>query len=183
MDAQIPAWVGNFVKGPFDARAVANAVLDEADASNLALYPTSLLKVLYFGHGWHLAKFGVPLIGQPFEAWEHGPVVRVVYDQIRSLSGVRIRDRLTTFDPASMRRISAQAQMSDESLALLSDVLRAYGSFHPYELSDLTHEPGSPWTQVWEAALAGAAPGAKLDNGLIRKYFLRQNAQDVLGLA
>ena len=168
--------------GPFDARAVANIILDEADKAGLAIYSTSLLKVLYFSHGWHLAKLGSPLVAQPFEAWEHGPVVRVVYDQIRHLSGKQIRDRLTTFAPLVHQDISARADLPANSVELINGVLRAYGSFHPYHLSDLTHEPGSPWTQVWEAALGGDAPGAKLKDGDIRDYFLRQNRADVLGM-
>ncbi|MFM9718924.1 Panacea domain-containing protein, partial [Streptomyces galilaeus] len=43
----------------------------------------TLLKVLYFAHAWHLAKYGKPLVAQPFEAWRHGPVNRVVYDQYK----------------------------------------------------------------------------------------------------
>lgn len=169
-------------RGPFDARAVANLILDEADAANISIYSTSLLKILYFGHGWHLAKFGSALVAQPFEAWEHGPVVRVVYDQIRERSGRVIVSRLQAFDPKSMKPVVARADLDVESAKLLRAVLGAYGSLHPYDLSQLTHEDGSPWNDVWNAALAGSAPGAKLTNGAIRDYFLRQNDRDVLGI-
>lgn len=167
--------------GPFDARAVANLILDEADAARISIYSTSLLKILYFGHGWHLAKFSSPLVAQPFEAWEHGPVLRVVYDQIRELSGRKIQIRLQAFDPKVLRPVTARADLHPESTRLLRSVLHAYGALHPYDLSQLTHETESPWSNVWRAALIGEAPGAKLSNGAIRAYFLRQNESDVLG--
>lgn len=169
-------------RGPFDARAVANLVLEEADAAGISIYSTSLLKILYFGHGWHLAKYGMPLVAQPFEAWEHGPVIRVVYDQIREYSGRAIVTRLHAFDPKTMRTVVARADVDRESAKLLRGVLGAYGSLHPHDLSQLTHEDGSPWNDVWNAALMGTAPGAKLNNGAIREYFLRQNEADVLGI-
>ena len=67
---------------PHDARAVANFLLDAADTHNITLSITSLLKIIYFAQGWHLAKYNRPLIGQSFEAWEFGPVIRVVYDSL-----------------------------------------------------------------------------------------------------
>lgn len=168
--------------GAADARAVANFVLDEADSAGIAIYPTSLLKILYFGHGWHLARFSQPLVAQPFEAWEHGPVVRVVYDQIRADSGRPIRIRLQTFNPRAMKTMVASAAFSIHTVGLIRAVIGAYGTFHPYKLSDLTHVEGSPWTKVWDAANMGFAPGAKISDGTIREYFLRQNEADVLGL-
>lgn len=164
-----------------DARAIANVILDQSDALGIAVYSTTLLKVLYFSHGWHLARFDAPLVAQPFEAWQHGPVVRVVYDQIKSASGKPIRHRLTAFDPKVMLPRVATATLSQSTISLIRAVLRAYGALHPYTLSELTHEEGSPWGAVWEAALAGSAPGGKLDDGDIRRYFLRQNENDVLG--
>ena len=160
-------------EGPYDARAIANFILDESDAAGFTMYPTSLLKILYFGHGWHLALFGGPLIAQPFEAWEHGPVVRVVYDQIKDYSGKAIKVRLKAFNPRSMTPKVASAEITRGG---------AYGSLHPYKLSEMTHESGSPWTSVWEAAQIGASPGARLNDGEIRDYFLRQNHADVLGI-
>ena len=40
---------------PYDARAVANFLLDLADERSVPLTQMSLLKILYFAHGWYLA--------------------------------------------------------------------------------------------------------------------------------
>jgi uncharacterized phage-associated protein len=165
---------------PFDARAISNLILDRADDLKINIYVTTLLKVLYFSHGWHLARFSEPLIGQSFEAWQHGPVVRVVYDQVKDLSGKKIDRRLNAFDPATARYTVATCNPLPGTIELLTAVLRSYGTFHPYTLSEMTHEAGSPWDVAWEAAQKGERPGARLNDGDIRVYFLRLNQSDVL---
>lgn len=163
-----------------DARAVANAILDLAEEARQPIYSTSLLKILYFAHGWHLARFEEPLIGQPFEAWQHGPVIRVVYDQIREFSGRPVQGRLKAFDAMSGAFKEAQSILPDHSRALLATVMRAYGPLHPFALSDLTHEANSPWDRAWRAADEGRGPGVRIENGEIREYFLRLNGADML---
>jgi uncharacterized phage-associated protein len=85
-----------------DARAVTNFFLDRAEARGAKLTIMTLLKVLYFAHAWYLAKEGKPLIAQPFEAWEYGPVNRVVYDQFKTLGKKHIETRAVSFDAQSV---------------------------------------------------------------------------------
>lgn len=165
---------------PLDARAAANALLDLAEDLRIDVYVTTILKVIYFAHGWHLARFDTPLIGQPFEAWQHGPVVRVVYDQIKDLSGKAVDRRLKVLDPVAAKYVIATCELSASTRELLLAVLRSYGVHHPYKLSDMTHEAGSPWHMAWEASHRGMRPGARIDNMDIRSYFLRLNSSDML---
>ncbi|MBA3519059.1 MAG: DUF4065 domain-containing protein [Rhizobiales bacterium] len=74
---------------------IANYFLDRADAGGQPISPLSLLKILYFAHAWHLAKSGEALVGQPFEAWQYGPVNRVVYSQIKQFGRSPIQGRLS----------------------------------------------------------------------------------------
>ena len=164
----------------FDARAVANAILDLAESARQSVYPTSLLKLLYFGHGWHLARFDRPLIGQPFEAWQYGPVVRVVFDQVRDFSGRPITGRLKAFNAGAGAFEEARVDLPPSTRSLLAAVVGAYGPLHPFELSDLTHEADSPWTRAWRAAEEGKRPGVRIENSEIKEYFLRLNAADML---
>lgn len=168
------------VVGPFDARALANVVLDSADSLGIDIYVTSLLKVLYFAHGWHLARVNAPLVGQPFEAWKHGPVVRVVYDQVKDMAGKKVGIRLNAFDPSAGAYVLARCELPKPTHQLLIDILKSYGRFHPYALSDMTHDAGSPWSIAWAAAEHGQRPGLRISDGDIRSYFLRLNAADVL---
>jgi len=40
---------------PYDCRAIANAILNEADAIGLRLTHMALHKIAYYAHGWQLA--------------------------------------------------------------------------------------------------------------------------------
>ena len=81
----------------YDARAVANFFIDRALDNARPVTLMTLLKVLYFAHAWHLAKENEALIAQPFEAWRHGPVNRVVYEQMKGQGSKPITKKLTSF--------------------------------------------------------------------------------------
>lgn len=162
-----------------DARAIANCLLDLAKARGVSLSITSLLKILYFAHGWHLAKFGAPLVGQPFEAWQHGPVVRVVYDAFKNETGKPLLGRAKKLDPNTGELEICRYELRQDRLKLLDSVLSSYSGFHPYELSEMTHEEGSPWHKVWGGTNSGANPGMRIPNDSIREYFLMMNSSDL----
>lgn len=154
-----------------DARGIANYMLYRADASGLDVTVMTLLKVLYFAHGWHLAKYGQPLVGQPFEAWRHGPVNRVVYDQLKDCGANPIRSKLKVFDASVCGYVEAAANIHADTAKFLNNVFDYYAQFHAFKLSDLTHEPGSPWDVVWQKAENGAVPGMLIPDSLIIEWF------------
>jgi uncharacterized phage-associated protein len=155
----------------YDARAVANYFIDRADRTELPLTIMTLLKVLYFAHGWHLAQFSKPLIAQPFEAWKHGPVSRVVYDQYKESGKKTIKKRAVSFDPNSMEFIETPYSFEKGTQKLLDDIFDYYAKFHPFTLSDLTHEKGGPWDEIWSGAQDRAVPGMIIPNKLILRWF------------
>jgi uncharacterized phage-associated protein len=53
---------GMSLQPPYDARAIANLLLEFAETRNVRLTQIALLKLLYFAHGWYLARTGKPLI-------------------------------------------------------------------------------------------------------------------------
>ena len=42
-----------------------------------------LQKLLYYAQGYYLARKNDPLFKEDFIAWEHGPVIRKVYDEYK----------------------------------------------------------------------------------------------------
>lgn len=154
-----------------DARAIANYFLDCAVEYGQQLSPMSLLKVLYFAHAWHLAKFKAPLVAQPFEAWERGPVNRVVYEQVKKFGKNAITEKLRVLDPKTVKFVPATCELSDEQKEFLKNIFSYYGRFHAFKLSDLTHVEGTPWDVVWKAAEKGAVPGMWISNDLILDWF------------
>ncbi len=157
----------------YDARGVANYFLDRASRRGMSVTVMTLLKVLYFAHGWHLAKYGRPLVAQPFEAWKHGPVCRVVYDQLKYHKSAPIQQRLNSFDASVGVFVETHLNISDELQQFLNNLFDYYSQFHAFRLSDLTHEDESPWDVVWRKAEKKAVPGMVIPNDLIMEWFKR----------
>jgi uncharacterized phage-associated protein len=156
---------------PHDARAIANLFLDMAADSGRALTPMALLKILYFAHAWHLAKYKSPLVGQPFEAWKHGPVNRVVYEQVKAFGSDNISIYLTKIDSNNGKFVQAVCDLDEDRKEFLQNIFSYYSEFHPFKLSDITHERGTPWDIVWNAAERGVVPGMLIPNELILEWF------------
>ncbi|HJR56929.1 MAG TPA: type II toxin-antitoxin system antitoxin SocA domain-containing protein [Rhizomicrobium sp.] len=135
----------------------------------------SLLKVLYFAHGWHLAKYDKPLIAQPFEAWKHGPVARVVYEQYKDYGKRRLNKKAVSFDPLLMEFATTPYSFDEGTKLLLENTFDYYIQFHAFKLSELTHEKGGPWDQVWEIAQDRAVPGMIIPNDVILSWFKSGN--------
>lgn len=157
-----------------DARQVANFLLDCADERGIALTNMAVLKHIYFAHGWHLASCGMPLISNRIEAWEHGPVVRAVYDCFKRHGSTAITSRATTVDWTTGEIVEARAKFSDETVRLLRSTLAYYASYGAFELSAITHERGGPWDRVWNARDGKVRLNMEISNDAIRNYFMSQ---------
>ncbi|MCG7394057.1 DUF4065 domain-containing protein [Microvirga sp. ACRRW] len=158
-----------------DARAITNFFLEKAWASQAPITIMTLLKVLYFAHAWYLAKTGKALVGQPFEAWKHGPVSRVVYEQYKNYGSKPLDKKAVSFDPSALKYVETPYFIDGELEDFLNSVFEYYSKFHPYTLSDLTHEKGAPWDLVWTEAQNRAVPGMVIPNELIRSWFLKRD--------
>ncbi len=158
-----------------DAREIANFFLDHADSRGVPMTIMSLLKLIYFAHGWHLARCGQPLVKSRFEAWQHGPVVRSVYECFQGAGDRPIQDRATRFDPLTATSLPADYELDAEERAFLRQIFDAYAHLHAFRLSDLTHEPGSPWDQLWNEAGGSTSPGMRITDESIRDHFMRRH--------
>ena len=158
-----------------DAREIANFFLDHADSRGVPLTIMSVLKLIYFAHGWHLARFGCPLVKNRFEAWQHGPVVRVVYDCFQAEGDKPIRDRATRFDPLTATSVPADYELDAEERSFLRQIFDTYAHLHAFRLSGLTHEPGSPWDQLWNEMDGSTNPGMRITDESIRDHFMRRH--------
>jgi uncharacterized phage-associated protein len=154
-----------------DARSIANFFLNRAREQQLPITIMTLLKVVFFSHAWYLAKHGVPLVAQPFEAWKYGPVSRVVYDQYKDLGDRPIAHLATKIDVATAKFVPAEFSFEHDLSEFLSNMFDYYARFSPFHLSDLTHKVGGPWHQVWEEAGRRAVPGMKIPNEAILAWF------------
>lgn len=140
----------------YSATAIANAFLDIARRAGCNdLTPMKLQKLVYFAHGWYLAASGNPLINETVEAWRYGPVVPSIYNQAKIYGNSPISEHLGNYRLNEHGKIQLIPELlTDEELADLGPVLnwiwKQYGSLSGITLSNITHLPGTPWSEAIE---------------------------------
>ncbi|EOZ4726335.1 DUF4065 domain-containing protein [Pseudomonas aeruginosa] len=141
-----------------DARAVAQQILKECrDAGDPAVTPMQLLKLVYIAHGYMLAKHGVPLIDEPVQAWQYGPVVRSVYQAVRDFRSA----------PVTCVPNAPTVQFDQSEMAIMKEVARIYGRASGIALSSATHQPGTPWSVTWN----NQGQNAVISNDMIEGFY------------
>ncbi|TAK87233.1 MAG: DUF4065 domain-containing protein [Betaproteobacteria bacterium] len=164
----------------YDARAIANFLLDYADQKKTKVTLLLVLKMIYYAHGWHLSRHGEPLVRQPFEAWTHGPVVRAVWEAFRGNGKWPLTARAKRFDVLAHSYSVVNEPIKPEQAAFLENIFDAYAHVDAFDLSNATHVPGSPWDAVWNAPNGAINVGMKIPNDEIRKWFSGKRAPGFL---
>ncbi len=141
-----------------DSPTVANAFVDVADH---LMTQMKLHKLTYIAHGWNLAIFGEPLVADAPEAWDNGPVFPLIWKRVLEF-GCDQRGRILG---KGGRPAGLPLSRSQEDL--LKRVWRKYAMFSAPTLSNMTHEPGTPWT--WTYRNSGA-PGI-IGNAMIKSHY------------
>lgn len=161
---------------PYDAKAVANYFLELAERQGKKLDAMKIQKLVYLAHGWHLAITGKPLITERVEAWLYGPVVRSLYSAFRDAGSGPITRPACDPDFVSGRVVLTVPRIDDsadpETRQILDEVWRVYGDFSAIQLSNLTHQPDTPWAKIWNAS--EDKNGLIIDDDLIKQYFVNQ---------
>ncbi len=156
---------------PYDARAVANFLLDLAGSRHIPLTQMSLLKLIYFAHGWYLSKTGKRLVEQDFEAWQYGPVVKVVRDAFGGAGKDPITTRAEKLDIFSGRCTTVASALAAEDARFVATIFDAYHVHDAWKLSNMTHETGSPWDQLWNAAEPVGRLALRIKDEEIKSHF------------
>jgi uncharacterized phage-associated protein len=147
----------------YSAKTIANYFISKAKSeSKTDLTPMKLLKLVYVAHGWHLALTGKPLIFESIDAWKYGPVIDSLYHEFKKYKN----------NPITMLTEAHPIADSDQNIKLLNEVWKKYGNYTGVQLSNWSHEQGSPWYQTWHAKKGKDYNGISIDNELIRNYFL-----------
>lgn len=105
-----------------------------------------LQKLCYYAYGWWLAlKPDEPTLMQSKpQVWKLGPVFQPIYSAYAGHRGGQIEpNQIKPIGPFEEART---IQQSDDSESKLIDwIWGRYGHFTGAQLSDMTHEPGTPW--------------------------------------
>lgn len=159
---------------PYETAAIANYILDRTWPTKQAISPMKLQKLVYFSHGWHLAIVGLPLINEFVEAWQFGPVVPSLYHEFKEFGNTSItrRAKAMTFDGSRVsftEPVLPATPDVERSRDIMDRVLTQYAPLSAIRLSDITHEPNSPWEQIRKKY--PGVRGADIPNDLIESHF------------
>ena len=120
--------------------------------------PMHVLKLVYLCHGWMLGNTSNRLVSEPVEAWRYGPMIPSIYHRFKSFRG----------DPIDIETQDSANQFSAYQIDLIRIVTDAYGQHTALSLSAITHQPGSPWDQVYNQ---GLGEGAIIPDRIIQRYY------------
>jgi uncharacterized phage-associated protein len=133
---------------PYSPRSVANALLQRAFNARNPITQLKLQKLVYLCHGFYLAFKDVPLINEPFEAWDFGPVCRSIYQEFREFGRRPISRLAMEFDWDDEGELPAPEPDDEDALQVINYVYDAYSKWSAYQLSELSHKDGWAWKRT-----------------------------------
>ncbi len=155
---------------PMSADAVANYFIEKSQGG---LTHMQLQKLVYIAHGYALAS-GQPLIENPIEAWEYGPVIPALYHKLKHWGSGTVADVVRDPLPGGRESVPRVAE-HDQLRPILDKVYETYGKLTAFQLSTITHRPDTPWSRV-------AAGGALRAGPRIPDAFIAEHYKKLLGL-
>jgi uncharacterized phage-associated protein len=155
---------------PLDPVAVANTFIKRYGASSEITH-MKLQKLCYYAYGWWLALCpDEPVLMQSRpQVWKLGPVFHPIYSAFASHKNQRIAEakKSNPFAPAP------EVLESDDNESQVIDwIWGRYGGFSAVQLSDMTHEPGTPWRKKVEECEFRVPRFLELSDDEIRPFFL-----------
>lgn len=125
-----------------------------AEEDNTVVTHLKLQKLCYYAQGYSLALMSEPMFDEPIEAWEHGPVVRALWNEYKSYGSQPI--------PAP----SHDAEIEPWRARLLDQVDRRFGWMTAWDLRNQTHDE-MPWREAW---LTGGE-SSEISHDAMRDFF------------
>lgn len=153
----------------FDSKAVANYFLDLANAENEAITPMKIQKLVYIAHGWYLALTEKPLLDEYIQAWRYGPVIPTLFHEFKRFGKEAITEPATDFDLKNSTFIKTVLPDDKYMKAILEKIWEVYGGFTAIQVSNLTHQEGTPWAQTWDEF--GGTRNVNIENERIKNHF------------
>jgi uncharacterized phage-associated protein len=99
--------------------------------------PLKMQKLLYYCQGYSLGIYNEPLFAESIQAWDHGPVVRIIYNTFQHL-----RDSCIPFIGKEESNLDEQAKK------IARIVMQDKGRFSAWALRDMTHNE-KPWVHTY----------------------------------
>ncbi|MCY4186665.1 MAG: DUF4065 domain-containing protein [Rhodobacteraceae bacterium] len=161
----------------YSAKQIANYFLSKY--MDTGITPLKLQKLVYIAHGWYLAFLDKPLVSdENAEAWQYGPVYPSLYYHFRDRGNLAI-DRLAEkksilgrnkgFLNSRYKKTIPKIPLDHElTVSLLERIWEVYGGNSGIYLSNLCHQPGTPWDKTRKRT---NIRNAHIANNLIKDHY------------
>lgn len=149
----------------YSAIAVANAFIELAkrEGNETTLTNMKLQKLVYIAQGFSLALLGKPLFNEDIRALKWGPVIMGLYNKVKQYGNSPIDKTIPL--PVGTADIDIDDKLSAEAI-LINFVWNKYKNYTAAQLSSITHQQGTPWSEVWREDLYAVIP-----NDLIQSHY------------
>ena len=120
--------------------------------------PLHIVKLVYLCQGWMLGIKGERLIDEPIVTGRYGPVVQSLYDRYAVFGDGQI---------VGVKGVDHSKDLNPAQIAIMNFVHAVYEEFPDTELSEITHEPGTPWSEIYK----NQGLGTEIPEDLVRKHY------------
>jgi uncharacterized phage-associated protein len=151
-------------KMPYSASVIAFSFVQKGIIEGKPVTQMKLQKMVFFAHGYHLAKYGTPLINEEFEAWKYGPVVQSIYRSYKLYGSDEIKttDLITDFAPDF-----ETIELAPSAIDAINYTWKVTKNLSASQLSTWSHKDGSPWSRVYNPD----EWSIQIGNNIIEDYF------------
>ncbi|KIS41954.1 Panacea domain-containing protein [Kosakonia radicincitans] len=145
--------------------AVANAFIERALRGQIPdLDPMKLQKLIFYAHSWNLKIYNEPLVDDFFAKWPYGPVIPSLYHEVKHYRNGNISTLISNLESNgwSQSVVTPTVPFTDtQTNELIDKICSVYGPLRATQLSYLTHQPGTAWSET-------SQEGAVIPNELMR---------------
>jgi len=141
------------------ARILIELAEQDRDVDQEPMTHMRLQKLLYYVQGWSLARRGQKAFDDRLEAWEHGPVVPVVYRQLKG-SGKK---------PIDLDQLE-EGEIDSDLKAFIASVWSDYRSHSAIRLRGMTHDE-APWKDAWDKCILPSRGQEEITEAALLEYF------------
>lgn len=139
--------------------------------SKKSLTPKQVQKLLYYAYSLYLIKYNTnydsenmnKLFEDKIEAWQHGPVIRDVYDYIKK-----------TAYSNELVYCNSEIKLTNSKIENFIDkILAVFGKYSGYELEMMTHSE-LPWKLTYMDCDGEARCNKVIDDALIYNFYTKK---------
>ena len=141
-----------------DSTLFAKYLNTKAREQKIEMSITKLMKLMYICYGTYLAVYNERLLNEQPQAWPYGPVFATARQEMtKQENWTDACDDLKIDDEMLLSKING----------IVNVVLRTFGPFSAVQLSNWTHQSGSPW----DMTLRNYTYGTPISDQNIKPYF------------